>query len=254
MERVSFQNLIACVISEQPPRVWSLLVTVFGELAQDRNTTISGTLLGRFTNCIGIKPEAMRVSLHRLRKDGWIESHRQGRTSQYALTDWGRSQSAQASPRIYAATPAMTQAWLILTDPGQPAREQTPGNAVLTPHMQIAPMRLAAADVFSIPIAREEEFPDWARSKVCDPKTVEQSHDLARKLKRLQTDLRRSNVLSALETAVLRVLIVHSWRRIILKTPTLPDHVFPTKWAGPACRAIVAELLEHLPRQNLADL
>ncbi len=36
--------------------------------------------------------------------------------------------------------------------------------------------------------------------------------------------------LSPLQTATLRVSIVHRWRRLILKAPTLPDHVFPDGW------------------------
>ena len=100
MQASSFQNLIEQVTFGTTPRVWSLLVTVFGELAQDADAQISGSLLRSLSEHIGIKPEAMRVALHRLRKDGWIDSERTGRTSNYFLTLWGRAQSIAASPRI----------------------------------------------------------------------------------------------------------------------------------------------------------
>jgi phenylacetic acid degradation operon negative regulatory protein len=98
------------------------LVSVFGELAQDQGSRISGSLLRHITEQIGIKPEAMRVASHRLSKDGWIDSERHGRTSAYYLTKWGRAQSASASPRIYAAD----QAWFVMSNPGQPALLEDP--------------------------------------------------------------------------------------------------------------------------------
>lgn len=105
MQPTPFENLVKHLTDDQTPRVWSLLLTVFGELAQDQGAHISGLLLRQISERIGIKPEAMRVAIHRLRKDGWIDSKRNGRTSSYFLTDWGRAQSAQASPRIYTTTP-----------------------------------------------------------------------------------------------------------------------------------------------------
>lgn len=254
MERACFEDLVTCVIGNQTPRVWSLLVTVFGDLAQDRDARISGHLMGRLTDCIGIKPEAMRVALHRLRKDGWIDSHRQGRTSSYVLTDWGRSQSAQASPRIYATHTDNRQAWLVLTDSGQPAARHIPGEAIVAPHIRIAPVQPETAQSLATLIPVGGPLPDWVRSKICDPDTVAQSRDLAKRLNRLRAMLRSAGTRTPLEIAALRVLIVHSWRRIVLKVPTLPDQMFPVGWDGPACRTVVAELLETLPKQNLSDL
>ena len=56
------------------------------------------------------------------------------------------------------------------------------------------------------------------------------------------------------ETAALRVLIVHGWRRIALKVPRLPDHVFPKPWRGPDCRQDMADLLARLPKPSMAAL
>ena len=82
-------------------RVWSLLVTVFGDLAQNEGDVIDGPVLSLLMADIGIKPEATRVALHRLRNDEWIVSTKQGRTSQHSLTARGRRESAAANPRIY---------------------------------------------------------------------------------------------------------------------------------------------------------
>ena len=87
-----------------PMRVWSLLVTVFGDLAPDR--PLNGPTLSAIMGEIGIKPEASRVALHRLRSDGWIASAKKGRTSLHALTAKGQSDSDAARQRIYGETQA----------------------------------------------------------------------------------------------------------------------------------------------------
>ncbi|TNF22119.1 MAG: PaaX family transcriptional regulator, partial [Rhodobacteraceae bacterium] len=86
MQPTPFQTVVRHLTRDQAPRVWSLLISVFGDLAQDPGARISGLLLRHMTERIGIKPEAMRVAIHRLRKDGWIDSQRHGRTSVYFLT------------------------------------------------------------------------------------------------------------------------------------------------------------------------
>ncbi len=64
------------------PRVWSMMVTIFGDLAQAPRDRIDGPLLTRLTDGMGIKPEAVRVALHRLRNEDWITSVKSGRTVQ----------------------------------------------------------------------------------------------------------------------------------------------------------------------------
>ena len=100
----------------RPHRLWSLIITIFGDLAQAPGSRISGAALGEITELIGVKPEAMRVALHRLRKDGWLESEREGRASFHHLTQYGRTQCAEASPRIYGPGPSSSIAVHLLLD------------------------------------------------------------------------------------------------------------------------------------------
>ncbi|MFD2739506.1 PaaX family transcriptional regulator C-terminal domain-containing protein [Sulfitobacter aestuarii] len=254
MDRPAFTQLISALSGDRTPRVWSLLVTVFGELAQEREARISGSVLSQLTELIGIKPEAMRVALHRLRKDGWIDSQRQGRNSAYFLTDWGRAQSAAASPRIYASEPESDDAWLVLTDPGQPAAADATGGAWISSNMLIAPRPPELAGLFATRIDAGAALPGWMTGKICSAETAELSRDLAQRLQVVQRSTAQSSGLSPLQCAALRVLIVHSWRRIVLKIPALPDRYFPAPWAGAQCRQSVTALLAQLPKPALADL
>lgn len=252
MEAARFDKLIKDLRGEDPPRVWSLLVTVFGDLAQD-GSALPAAVLGEIVAPLGIKPEAMRVALHRLRKDGWIDSQRSGRSSQYALTRKGLAESVAASPRIYATCPPSEAACLMLTDPSSPPG-WTDGDVWITPHAMLTARPPKGAEAFATPVSVEQTLPRWMREKVCDAETARLSADLAARLGRLASALDRAPEPTVMQGIVLRVLVVHEWRRIALKVPPLPDHVFPAPWAGSACRARVAVLLELLPRQRPATL
>jgi len=250
MKTASFQDLATCLTSEQPPRVWSLLVTVFGELAQQEGARISGTLLGQLTTLMGVKPEAMRVALHRLRKDGWIESERDGRKSSYHLTQWGRAQSAKATPRIYGLADVNAPAVLAICNGTLAGSTAPQGEVWITSNIVITTDPARYEDAFCTQL-RPDDLPDWMRGKTVSHATQEQASSLLGQLNAMTPNADR---LSNLEIAALRILIVHGWRRIVLRTPPLPDFVFPRQWAGPACRARVATLLTQLPAQTLAGL
>ena len=72
MTAATFQNFeasIAQLTDLQNLRVWSIIVSLFGDLAQKTGDQISGTTLTQIITPMGIKPEAIRVALHRLRKE-----------------------------------------------------------------------------------------------------------------------------------------------------------------------------------------
>ncbi|SNT05134.1 PaaX family transcriptional regulator C-terminal domain-containing protein [Antarctobacter heliothermus] len=246
MEVQAFAAAVADLRGDISPRVWSLLVTVFGELARD-GAAIPAAVLGEITTRIGIRPEAMRVALHRLRKDGWIDSTRQGRSSHYRLTAEGRAQTVAATPRIYAVDPPSESAFLVLTDPSSPLI-WSDKDVWVTPHAVLTARPPQGAEIFATPLSAAQVLPRWMRAKTCDDATAALSADLAARLGRLEGALDRADLPDPLQTAALRVLVVHSWRRIVLKAPDLPDFVLPDTWAGPDCRARISRLLARLPR------
>jgi phenylacetic acid degradation operon negative regulatory protein len=253
MTPVKFDDLVRDLTADQTPRVWSLLVSLFGELAQDADAQISGTLLGRLTALMGIRPEAVRVALHRLRKDGWIQSERRGRSSVYALTGWGRAQSAQATPRIYDLHPGPDTAWLVVFDPSQSLPQDAQGvwvsaNTLITHAHQDWPTAFCAL------LHPDASVPDWIADKVCGPQVAQQSREFLHRLQSVQDSLPMTPELDPFEAAALRILIVDGWRRIVLRTPHLPPHVFPPAWAGQDCRRRVSALLSAYPRTPLANL
>jgi len=229
--------------------VWSLIVTVFGDLAQNPGDGISGPLLSAILDPVGVKPEASRVATHRLRKEGWIVSERSGRNRLHHLTEFGRTQSAAASPRIYSA-PVFDPVWhILLMAPGVRA---TADHVAVMPRVFLgngpAPHR---ADALVIE-GGVTNVPAWMKAQIASASLREKYAVLETVLS--QISLSVPPALTPLETAILRTLIVHHWRRLVLRHPALPDGFYSSDWRGTACRKTAFSLLDALPRPSLQVL
>jgi phenylacetic acid degradation operon negative regulatory protein len=247
MRNVAYENSVTALSELGPMRVWSLLVTVFGDLAQER--ALDGPTLSAIMAEIGIKPEATRVALHRLRSDGWITSEKSGRTSLYSLTETGQRDSAAARPRIYGKPDHMGRAaqMILLAD----------ASATLDPsdYAQVAPrLFIAGADAAMPDYAMQlqpMDIPPWLGPQI-ETATMRDSYlALHAVLQDIQGALPDAAVLAPLHVAVLRVLIVHAWRRLALKHPDLPRGAHSPDWRGHDCRALVTRLLDRFDRPTL---
>ena len=236
-------------------RVWSLMISLFGDLAQDRGQTIDGPVLSAIMQGLMVKPEAARVALHRLRNDGWIVSEKSGRISQHRLSAKGQAESAAASPRIYADPSDTVQEWqLILTSDSGPQSEDMAalGFSEILPRLYVGPMTARAPDD-ALAFAGGE-VPVWLRREA-EPVGLRQGYaDLLSTLAALQESLPNADRLSPVEVAVLRCLIVHNWRRLVLKHPTLPAPLVSPDWPGHLCHLAVCDLLTRFPRPKLKEI
>ena len=255
-----FQNGVRLLLEGESPRVWSLIVTFFGDLARTEGDQVSGALLTKLGQLAGIKPEAMRVALHRLRRDGWIDSRRVGRGSQYFLTEHGRRESAAASPRIYAGNETTAKDWtLLVAEPGKTVGEMFPvlpkDVVKIGDRVAIATGGLVSGEQKLLAVTGPDiTVPEWVKSRLIDTQLTGACDQLLTILESLeQFDLVAAD-LSETETAILRVLIVHRWRRVRLRQPDVPDRFFPDSWKGAECRLRVTKLLLQLPRPALHAL
>ncbi len=245
-------ELVACLTGGEAPRVWSLLVTIFGDLARKEGDQISGQSLGHLLDPIGVKPEAQRVALHRLRKDGWIESEKDGRQRLHSFTQWGRQQAELAAPRIYSETPGVNRAWLTIHNRNASMRAGR-GHWV-APNICIDVVKDTSDDVFYTELTDAMPIPPWMSEKLCPAETVAHAIAFAQRLQTCAEMVGDAPVTTVLDQALLRVLVVHGWRRIVLRVPDLPDHVFPADWPSAQCRNLVSDLLGAHPRIDLKTL
>lgn len=252
-----FAQLVTRVLGSSTPRVWSLLVTMFGDLALAPQARLSGGTVNAITASIGIKPEATRVALHRLRKEDWIESHRTGRQTRYALTAHGRTQTTAAAPRVYSPAPTDLHAYLVLENPSLPTDWPTDQDTATT--VQIGPKAVvttASAKTdqhLQLVLTNKMELPRWISNKLCPPDIQSASRDLSQRFKKVLDD-HALDKLTLLQRTAIRVVVVHEWRRLILRTPAFPETLLPDQWHGAECRTAFHKLLTRLPVPILAAL
>ncbi len=257
------QQAISALCQVGDLRVWSVIVTLFGDLAQGRADQISGTILSRLCANMGIKPQAMRVALHRLRKDGWIISEKSGRTSLYSLSETGFGETLAARPRIYARKATLPKHWHLAV--AQPMRQinraESEQRLTAKGYVTLAPgTYLGAGSGKDAPldclILKGEigNIPDWLRAANAPVGLTGQYAKLDSTLGLVAEIHAQAGPLNAVEVATLRVLIVHNWRRLLLRHPDLPAMFYPGDWRGGACRERVSALLDQMPRPTLANL
>jgi phenylacetic acid degradation operon negative regulatory protein len=228
--------VITALHAESRLRVWSLVITVFGDCVQHRGGAISTARLGRLLGRIGVEPGALRTALSRLGRDGWVDSERTGRLSHYRLSPSGLARFTEATSRIYAA-PRLSPvtAWSLSSD-GTPQTALALGGLWLAPADTPQPAKPA----FRL-VGRLTDLTPAMRDSLI-------SAEHATALRRLLDDLDHLANLQGdpLTHAAARILLVHRWRRFVLRYPDLPPEVLSGDLAQEDPRARVAAVYRHL--------
>lgn len=230
-------------------RVWSVLVTIFGDLAGAENARLGSPVLAALTQPLEIRPEALRVAIHRLRKDDWLVAERQGRSSRYGLSARGLAETRAAGRRIYGPDRETPDDWCLTVLPPQIA-EGDPTNWIeVLPGVGLGPAREFPPQALVLQ-GQITQLPDWVQNQVGPPELGRAFSRLDGQVAALMRTL-PGRRLGPVDTAILRVLIVHEWRRLVLRAPDVPPSLLPKDWPGIGCRHRVQEALAHLPRPDL---
>ena len=257
-----FAHCVSALTAGENHRVWSLIVTFFGDLALSKGDRVSGALLTEFGNRAGIKPEAMRVALHRLRRGDWIASERNGRRSVYFLTPRGRKESVAASPKIYSNKSVTADGWsLIISASGTRLDALTTNSASamydwvpVDERLAIAPDTAVVSNDTALHLPITAAVPDWLQRRLIDGELNQACDRLVSVMSKFHQHCPDTKELDAIEIVTLRTLVVHSWRKVRLRQPELPDCFFPGNWNGSTCRLLVNQALQKLPKPELSDL
>ncbi|MGH1353967.1 MAG: PaaX family transcriptional regulator C-terminal domain-containing protein [Thalassovita sp.] len=221
--------LITALHDEGRLRVWSLVITVFGDSVQLRGGRIANLRLQKLLGRIGIEPGTIRTALSRLGRDGWVSSEREGRNSYYRLTKEGLAQFADATSRIYAPprNDPVTE-WVLAVGSDQPGIPVAPG-VVLRPADQPSPAPDCAVtgDLTALSAAMRANL-------------LTKAHQTALSALFADLDALAGSSLSPLEAAAARTLLIHRWRRIVLRHPEPPVALLPPVFAGRDPRTEVA--------------
>lgn len=216
--------LIDALHAQSRLRVWSLVITVFGDLVQHRGGEVSTGRLGTLMSRIGIEGGTLRTALSRLGRDGWVDRARSGRTSLYMLSAQGSDRFAPATSLIYAP-PHTGPVSLYVT------------------------LQSGGLDVLLRPAGRLPEAADCVVTGHLDHVSAAYrarflSAEMRSALAALAADIASvtaADLSEPLDAAAARVLLIHRWRRLILRHPEPLPALLPPDAPLPDPRAAVAQ-------------
>lgn len=219
--------LIDALHAEGRLRVWSLVITVFGDLVQHRGGVISTARLGAVLSRIGIEPGTLRTALSRLGRDGWVESERVGRTSFYRLSPQGLERFAPATSLIYAA----------------------PLRAPVGRWSLFATLEGGAPDIRLVPEGHVPKGADVVVTGTLDHLSRayrdrflgDEMRDAIAALAGDIAVLQQAQLADPLQGAAARVLLIHRWRRLVLRHPEPVPDLMPQDAPLPNPRQAVAD-------------
>ncbi len=261
-----------------PPRAVPLIVTVFGDAVLPHGGRVWLGSLIRLLAPLGASERLVRTAVYRLAREHWLRAEALGRRSDYLLTDFGRRQFEAAERHIYAGGHASWDGrWRMLVM--LPAKWSTAerahlrrslawqgfgqldGNVYLHPG---APLEesLAALDTEDFPRLREKIFALTGTGPGDRHAIVRAAWDLAELSRAYGAFVRRYRPLAPAAAAgleperafVVRTLLIHEYRRLLLRDPGLPGELLPANWQGSKARALCARLYRALAAPSQAHL
>jgi phenylacetic acid degradation operon negative regulatory protein len=266
------------MLAADPPRASSLIVTVWGDAIApaSRDTGLWLRALIPLMAPFGINERLVRTSVYRLAQEGWLAASTLGRQSRYRLTPAGRRRFADAYRRIYTPHSAEWQGdWQVLVVPP----ETVPGRARDTLRDELAwiGFGLLAPGVHVRPATGDEHarppgLPQHARVMRFEARDLANPdrHGLAHQaetlwdLKGLSARYRRflahfgpgidlyreaaGEPATPEQCFVARTLLIHAFRRALLRDPLLPTALLPLDWPGAAAYALTRDFYRLVHR------
>jgi phenylacetic acid degradation operon negative regulatory protein len=262
--------LVERFAARRPIRTGSLIVTIFGDALLPRGGAVQLADLIALLRHFSLNDSQMRTALSRLVAEGWLEAERHGRRSLYRPTETGRHRFDEATRRIYAGPPARWDGdWHLLVLPQAGTRGALGkelgwlGFGTLAPGVMLhpAPDIASLASVIEDLSLGERPLAIAGKSKLDVPPAllrdlVARCWDLDalahayRELLAGFAALRRAVgagfAPDPLPALLARLLLIHEYRRIILRDPMLPAALLPKDWIGREAYAAARDLYRAL--------
>jgi phenylacetic acid degradation operon negative regulatory protein len=274
----ALQNRLHDFRQQRRVQAGSLIMSVFGDAILPRGGRVWLGSLIRLLEPLELNERLIRTSVFRLAKEDWLRTETVGRRADYVLTASGRRRFEEASRHIYAShAPLWDRRWRLILVVGEldvKVRDQLrralfwQGFGALGADCFVHP----SADLPSVMDALVAEglsdalaallplFAADARSaqSASDGDLVRRAWDLGgladaysqfvETYQPVLDDVRRDHLAEVNEQDAffLRTLLIHDYRRLLLRDPELPDVLLPADWPGQRARLLCKELYKRL--------
>jgi phenylacetic acid degradation operon negative regulatory protein len=241
-------------LKREPSRTGSIIITVFGDAIVPRGGSVwLGTLL-RFFEALDIDGSVVRTAMSRLAADGWLEREKVGRNSFYRLAASGHRTFEAATRHIYDPPPSTWNGRFELLLIGKAADREASREALKNagfgsplPGVWVAPSGVPIPEEVASAIRLEVSAEDESGRRLLSEswpldRTADAYLKFMKSFQPLRTWLGRRARLSELEAFTTRILLIHHYRRVVLRDPLLPLALLPGSWPGNAARALCGEI------------
>ncbi|HYH21056.1 MAG TPA: phenylacetic acid degradation operon negative regulatory protein PaaX [Azospirillum sp.] len=272
------EDLVPQLLQAVGPRAKSLIITVYGDaILPHGGTAWLGSLIDLMAH-FDLSERIVRTSVFRLCKDDWLANTQIGRRSFYRVTESGRERFTAAERRIYAPlVRGWDRGWHMLligqsaipTETREKLRRELGwlGFGAVSPTVLTHPScdevavhrllgELGVADKVVLMKATHDRsggaaaLRDLVRS--CwdiDQLEADYAGFLAR-FRPVWQALDEQETLDPRACFVLRTLMIHDFRRILLRDPMLPPELLPPDWNGQASRMLTRNLYRLIRRPS----
>lgn len=244
--------------AHRPARIWSLIVTLYGDAIVPRGGSLWIGSLIDIMDLFDIDAGHVRTAISRLSSDGWLSRVKRGRASYYRLSRSGESEFLSATRRIYFDEHKPFDGRLRLAlltgdlaDPAQTRRALADADFVpVTPTALVSladlPPRLAGRKgVFQLRLDAAEVDRNLVATAWALPAVANAYRSFIGQFAPLDAVLRDAEP-SGPDALVARTLLIHAFRRIVLRDPGLPTLLLPEEWPGRDARALAGRLYRRL--------
>lgn len=262
------QQLVEAFCQQRPIRAGSLIITVYGDAIAPRGGTVWLGSLINILQPLGLNQRLVRTSVFRLAKEDWLTAEQVGRRSYYSLTGAGRRRFEKAFKRVYAPVlPDWDGQWCIVVtsqmdqDVRKSVKEELGwlGFGSISPGIMAHPMAdkaelratlkdLGALDDAIIFETHKQDLingrPLRLMVRECWnlDELSESYRQFLNKFRPIWNDLKNAEDLDPEDCFLVRTLLIHEYRRVLLRDPQLPEELLPSDWEGTAARLLCRNL------------
>jgi phenylacetic acid degradation operon negative regulatory protein len=263
-------DIVSQLLKRLRPKAKSVIITVYGDSVMHHGGSAWLGSVIKLTEPLGLNERVVRTSVFRLAAEDWLVAEQFGRRSYYRLTEAGRRRVDAAHGRIYFhANRPWDHHWtLVITNSSAMKAErrealrrdlrwqgfgQLANGIMLHPDPDEAALRQLLLDSGASKqalVMRTTAEPWVAGEALRD--VINRCWDM----KRLAADyaafldafrpvwqaLNSAGVLDPETCFVVRTLLMHAYRRVLLRDPTLPDELLEANWPGTSARLLCRNL------------
>ena len=256
----------------------SLLITLFCDTVTRHGGEIWLGSLIRLLAPLGISERLVRTAVFRLVQDDWLASRKAGRRSYYGLTPSGISQYQRAARRIYASEhPDWDGVWTLVIPSFIHEAKREPlrkglvwqGFGLLAPGVYALPSRdrkslnelLDELDVHESVVimtahAEESTTGDALQHRVMERWNMaelgQQYQSFLDRYRPVLSYLSGTGAPDSERAFLLRTLLIHDYRRILLRDPELPGDMLPRDWTGFEAHDVTADIYKCIGAASAA--